>query len=155
MNAREHARWGRALLKACGGLDKAAYILKIAEEASKAAGEDRKIARSTSQLSNYQNADAEHFASMPAEVIQILEEDLGRKIYSRALFEYGGEEIRTKHLREAACEAAETSMSLQREVRLATADGKLTPNEVERLAAKHREAAEDVREVGQLIADAS
>lgn len=151
MNAREHARWARALIKACGGLEKASLILKAAAEAE---GLPR-LAKSTSQLSNYQNADAEAFRSMSAEVIQLLEEDLGRKIYSRALFEYGGEEVQAKNLREEACEAAETVMFLQREVRLATSDGKLTQNEIEHLAAKHREATEELRDVGHLIASAS
>ena len=140
MNAREHARWARALIKACGGLEKAAHILEVGD-----------CSRSTSQLSNYQNADAEHFSTMPAQIIQILEEDVGRKIYSRALFEYGGEEVRAQNLREEVYEATESVVSLQREVRLATTDGKLTPNEVDRLAAIHREATEELRDVGHLL----
>lgn len=138
MNSREHARWARALIKECGGLEESSRILD-------AAG----CHRSTSQLSNYQNPNAEQY--MPANVIMLLEADCGRKIYTRAMFEYGGEVSRARDLRDEVCEASEKVVFLQSAVRTATADGKLTPTEADRLLSIHRAAESELREVGEVL----
>lgn len=130
MNRRRHATLSRMLIEACGGLVEAAEFCRVGK----------------SQLGDYQNADGEGF--MPADVISALEAHCGQPIYSRALFEAQPAATEAKRLTEEACEAAESVTDLQREIRLAAADGKITPAEKRRLAAR-AEAAR--RELGDVI----
>lgn len=133
MTPRLHAFVARQLIGACGGL----------EEAGMASS------RSTSTLSRYQTPGSDHY--MPADVIGLLERYCGQPIYSRALLESAAARPAPENLMAEACEATEAASALQREIRLAVADGKLTPAERARLAARHAEASEQLREVGAAI----
>jgi hypothetical protein len=133
MTPRQHAFLARQLIGACGGVEEAAQASR----------------RSTSTLSRYQTPGADQF--MPADVICSLERYCGQPIYSRALFEATQDVPAPENLFTEACEATESVSQLQREVRLAAADGVLTPAERQRLAAQHAEAERQLREVGQAI----
>lgn len=134
MTPREHARWARALIQECGGIDEAA------------AG-DCPVGRSS--LSNYQNPNVGAF--MPAHVIAYLEGYCGKPVYSRALFEQHHAVVAAASLRDEACEAVEATAVMMGQIRLATQDGELTPNERDALAKFHRTAEDELRQVGQLI----
>ncbi len=134
MTPREHARWARALIKECGGIDEAADNCSVGR----------------SSLSNYQNPNIEH--TMPAAVICELETYCGVKIYSRAMFEGGDEAVRARDIREAASEAIEAAADLHKEVRRATADGIVSPNESDVIAQKTERTVRHLREVTALTA---
>lgn len=133
MTPRQHAFLARQLIGVCGGL----------EESAQASG------RSTSTLSRYQTPGADQF--MPADVIANLERYGGQPIYSRALFEATQSAPAPRNLLVEACEATESASVLQHEIRLAAADGELTPAERARLAARHAEATRQLREVGEVL----
>jgi hypothetical protein len=135
MNRRKHAMLARMLIAACGTL----------AEASRAT--ERNI--SVPQLSDYQSATGESY--MPADVIADLELYCGEPIYSRALFETRPECAEARDLVNEACEAAEGVALLQREVRLAAVDGKITPAERTRLQRRHAEAMQELAEVGDVL----
>jgi len=134
MNRRTHARHARRLIEACGGLLEAAEACRVGKSA----------------LADYQNPHGEGYA--PADVIADLEAHCGQKIYSRALFEEGGESVEARDLKDAASEATEEVVSLQRRVRLATADGVVTPAERERILREQSKAEQSVRNIGHLLA---
>ncbi|MCX7585041.1 hypothetical protein [Phenylobacterium sp. 58.2.17] len=133
MNRRQHARLARQLIEACGGLVEASGACRVGK----------------SQLGECQNPHGDSY--LPADVIFDLEAYCGKPIYSRALFEARPEVVQAKNLIDEACGAAEAAMKLQATVRLAASDGDLTPNEIETIARVHREAEEEVRDVGHLI----
>lgn len=133
MNRRFHARLARQLIEACGGLEEAMSVCRVGR----------------SQLSDSQVPHGVAF--LPADVIHDLEQHCGQTIYSRALYEARPAAIQVHDLREEVSEATEAVADLQREVRLATRDGVLTPNEQERLARKYAEAEAQLRDVGALI----
>ncbi len=124
---REHARLAKRLIKACGGGD----------EASRASGV------SDTTLSRY----AVGTAIMPADVIANLESYCGQPIYSGALFDLFDRAVATEDLRNAAQELTEASAAMQRCAREALADGKLTPPELDDIAAVERQAEEALERV--------
>lgn len=134
MNRRQHARLARQIIEACGGLIEAASACRVGK----------------SQLADYQSPHGDGF--MPADVIADLEAYCASPIYSRALFEARPDQALSRDLKEEACEAAEAAMTLQSKIRLAAADGVLTPREREALARAHAEAEAQLRDVGQLLA---
>lgn len=135
MNRRKHAMLARMLIAACGTL----------AEASVATA--RRI--SVAQLSDYQSATGESF--MPADVIADLEAYCGEPLYSRALFEARPDSAAARDLVAEACEAAEEVSTLQREIRKAATDGKITPAERTRLQRRHAEATRNLAEVGEVL----
>lgn len=134
MNPRQHALLARQLIEACGTLDEAVQACRV----------------SKSVLSGYQTPGAGAF--MPADVIADLEAYCGEPVYSRALFEARPATSEAVCLVTECCEATESVSDLQREVRLAAADGLLTPRERDRLARLHATAEAQLRDVGAVIA---
>jgi hypothetical protein len=133
MNSRQHALLARTLIDACGGLIEAAAACRACK----------------SVLSGYQTLDSGHF--MRADIIADLEEYCGEPIYSRALFEARPSAAEARDLVAEACEAAESVTELQREVRLAAADGTITPKERARLAQLGAKAKDQLREALEVI----
>lgn len=88
---------------------------------------------------------------MPADVIADLEAYCGEKIYSTALFEAGPAHGEARDLRDEVCEAVEAVAALQREVRLATRDGRITHSERDLLRRSHAQAENELRDVGELL----
>lgn len=119
MSGREHARLAKRLIKACGG----------GSEAERACGV------SDTTLSRY----ATGAAIMPADVIANLENYCGQPIYSGALFDLFDRAVVGQDLRIAAQELTEASATLQKTAREALADEKLTPRELDDLAAVEAE----------------
>lgn len=140
MNAREHARLAKLLIRECGGLEEASAALK-------SFGWDK--GSSVPSLSNFQNPHVDAF--MPANFIQALEEYCGRKLYSRALFEAGSEAVNVANLRDAASEAVEAAADAHKTIRLATADGHLTPRETDEIALKIERATRPFRDIATII----
>lgn len=122
MTLREHARLARELITQCGGL----------AEASIACGTSKTV------LSTYQNP--AETSTMAARVMADLEQYCGQPTYSSALAGRFDQAKPQGDLRTAACEFAEISSDLQRRVRLAQADGAISPNELDEIAAAEREA---------------
>ncbi len=122
MNSREHARLARELIDACGGLDEAVRNCRV----------------SKSVLSGYQNP--HHPSTMPADIIACLESYCGRAIYSAALFDQIEAAKPAGNLRDLVCQLSEASVDLQRRVREALGDERLTPRELDIIAAAEREA---------------
>lgn len=136
MNVRQHARWARELIDACGGPLEAQQVCRLSD----------------TQLSRFQTPN--NGAFMPADVIADLERHCGRAIYSRALFEaVDAEASEARQVVDEACEAAEEVAGLQREIRLATQDGKiLTPTQRDRLNRQYVRARNELDDVGRLLA---
>ena len=133
MTPRQHAQLARQLIAACGGLQEAAQACRASD----------------TSLSRYQTPDSGCF--MPADVLADLEGYCGQPVYSRALFEARPSASIATDLLKEGCEAAEAGVDLQREIRLAAADGVITPRERARLAELHAAAEEQLREVGAVI----
>lgn len=133
MDRLRHAHLARTLTQRCGGIEAAAGACRVGK----------------TQLGDYQSPHGEGF--MPADVIFDLEAYCGAAIYSRALAEAHAENARAADLGLAACEATERVAELQREVRLATADGVITPAMRSRLLRQEAVAEEAVREVGEIL----
>lgn len=133
MNRRRHAMLARMLISASGTLEEAAGACRV----------------SVPQLSDYQSPTGVSY--MPADVIGDLEAYCGERIYSRALFEAGPGGDPVRDLVAEGCEAAESASDLQREIRLAAKDGKITPAERERLRRRHAEATRQLAEVGEVL----
>lgn len=134
MNRRQHATHARMLIAACNGLVESAGVCRIGK----------------SQLAECQSADGETY--MPADVIVALEAHCGERSYSRALFEAGSEAAQARDLADEACDAVESTADLQREIRLAVKDGKLTPGEIRRLTERHAAATAELAQVGEVLA---
>lgn len=133
MNDRQHALLARLLIERCGGLAEAAGACRV----------------SKSVLSSHQTCGSGCF--MPADVMADLEGYCGEPVYSRALFEARPTAADCRDLLKEGCEAAESVVDLQREIRLAAADGVITPRERSRLAEVHARAEEQLRDVGAVI----
>jgi hypothetical protein len=123
----------RQLIAACGGLEEACRACRVSD----------------TQLSRFQTPDAGAF--MPADVMAHLEAYCGEPVYSRALFEARPAASDARDLLVEACEATESVTDLQREIRLAAADGKITPRERARLATLHAAAEQQLRDVATVI----
>jgi len=127
ISIREHARLAKRLIKACGG----------GAEAERACG------LSDTTLSRYSTG----AAVMPADVIANLENYCGQPIYSGALFDLFDRAVATEDLRNAAQELTEAAAVMQRCAREALADGKLTPREIDDIAAVERQAEDALERV--------
>ncbi|WP_204272930.1 hypothetical protein, partial [Enterobacter hormaechei] len=71
--------------------------------------------------------------------------------YSRVLFELRPDPAPAGELVGLGCEVAETAIAQQREIRLAAADGVITPTERERLCRLSERLKADVRRVDALL----
>lgn len=120
---REHARLARELIEACGGLEEAASACRVRKSA----------------LSGYQTPHDP--STMPADIIDALEEYAQQgPIYSGAIAERHMFPVPTGCLADLACELSEQTLGAQSVIRAALADGKLTPREIEGIAAAERDA---------------
>lgn len=137
---REHARLAGELIEACGGLEEAARACRVRR----------------SSLSNYENPNEP--STMPADVMVDLERHCGRAIYSVALAELQKRRPITGCLKELAFDLAQESMDVVAVVREALADGRLSNNDLDAIAAAERDAEqalERVRGVRRAIEAAS
>lgn len=130
---RWHARHARLLIEAVGDLDECASLCRV----------------NKTQLSDYQSRNGVGY--MPADVIADLERDCGLPIYSGALATANAEALLAKNLRDEACEAAEAAADLQRRVRIASSDDKISSAEREELARAWSTTMSELRQVGQLL----
>lgn len=119
---REHARLAHELIEECGGLEEAARACRVRKSA----------------LSGYQTPHDP--SSMPADVIADLERHCGKAIYSAALFDACQPAPVTGCLKELAFDLAQESMDVVSTVRQALADGKLSNNDLDAIAAAERDA---------------
>jgi predicted nucleotide-binding protein len=133
VNRRWHARHARLLIAACGDLDECATACRVRK----------------TQLSDYQSPQGEGF--MPADVIADLERHCGQPIYSGAIASANAEALLAKNLRDEACEAAEAAADLQRRIRIASSDDKISSAEREDLARAWSTTMSELRQVGQLL----
>lgn len=124
LSHREHARLAHGLIEACGGLEEAASACRVRKSA----------------LSGYQTATDP--STMPADVIDALEEYAGQgPIYSGVIAERRMFPVPvTGCLKELAFDLAQESMDVVQAVRDALSDGRLTPNDLDRIAQAEREA---------------
>lgn len=116
LSEREHAHHAKELIKACGG----------------PAEVERVTGLSAGTLSKYSNVGYDQ--TMPAKVINTLEDYCQRKIYSRALFGAPDAAEPQGAIDDAACDLTEAAARLQADARAAMKDGRLTPRETETLA---------------------
>lgn len=143
MTPREHARLARELIEKSGGLDEASRACRV----------------SRAVLSTYQNADRPE-CFMPADVMDALEEYAGQgPIYSGAI---AAQRVLSRPitgcLKELAFDLAQESMDVVAVVREALADGRLSNNDLDAIAAAERDAEqalERVRGVRRAIEAAS
>lgn len=126
---REHARLAADLIDACGGLEEAARACRVRKSA----------------LSSYQTPHDP--STMPADVMGDLERHCGRAIYSTVLFEACRPAPVTGCLKELAFDLAQESMDVVAAVREALADGRLSNNDLDAIAAAERDAEEALERV--------
>lgn len=112
LSSREHARLARELVEACGGPAEALSACRI---------------KTKSQLCEYGLPQIP--ATMPADVIADLERHCGKPIYSSVLFELVQRETVAGSVQALACDLTEATADVQRTVRRAIADDRLSPNE--------------------------
>ena len=129
MNSRQHAQLARQLIAACGTLCEAEKVVRVGK----------------TLLSMYQSPDDAHF--MPADVIADLEAYCGQPIYSRALFDAATKPNIAADILSEGCEAAEATAALQRTIRLASKDGRLTPRELDAVDRMARGAQKEIDDV--------
>ena len=110
---RFHAAQARRLVRACGTLEEAAAVLR---------GRLQK-----SRLQEFTDPTAG--ALMPLDVMMALQEHCGRPTYSEAITARLPHAHRCAGAREESCALTEAAALLQAELRLALADGRLTPRE--------------------------
>lgn len=130
MTPREHARLARELISAAGGLEEAARACRV----------------SRAVLSSYQNPSRED-CFMPADVIAALETYVGRSVYSAALAALTSATPITGCLKELAIDLARESMDVVTAVREALTDGRLSPNDLDAIAAAERDAEDALERV--------
>ena len=129
LSHREHARLAGELIDECGGLDEAVRACRM---------------RKTT-LSDYQNP---HRApTMSADVMADLERYCGRAIYSEAIFGACKPAAVTGCLKELAFDLAQESMDVVTAVREALKDGRLSPNDLDLIAAAERDAEDALERV--------
>ncbi len=116
LSEREHAHYAKELIKECGG----------------PAEVERVTGLSAGTLSKYSNVGYD--VTMPAKVINALEDYCKVKIYSRALFEAPDAATPKGAIDDTACDLTEAVARLQGDARTAMKDGRLTPRETEDLA---------------------
>lgn len=119
---REHARLAGELVEASGGLEEAARACRVRKSA----------------LSGYQTPHDP--STMPADVIADLERHCGRSIYSAALFDLCKAPTITGCIKEMALDLAQEAQDAVASVRLALADGTLSNNDLDAIAAAERDA---------------
>jgi hypothetical protein len=123
LSIREHARLAKDLITACGGLEEAARACRVEK----------------SSLGNYQSAT--HPSTMPADIMDALEEYAQQgPIYSGAIAERRMFPAVTGCMKELAFDLAQESMDVVTAVREALADGKLSHNDLQTIAAAERDA---------------
>ena len=123
LSHREHARLAHDLIEACGGLDEASRACRVGK----------------SSLSTYQCAHEP--ATMPADVIDCLQQYAKRgPLYSSRLSENCEVPAVTGCLKEMACDLAKESMDVLTAIREALADGRLSGNDLDAIAAAERDA---------------
>lgn len=118
MHAKTHAALARLLIKACGGLERAADNCRLEK----------------SRLQEFQ--DTQSGAFMPADVIADLEGYAGEPLYSGAIAKERPAEPMPKGLLEEGMETAEAGVDLMRMVRQALADGRIDAAEGLRIEAQ-------------------
>lgn len=128
MNAALHAFLAKRLIDACGGTKGSAVILEMSE----------------GNVSRFK--DHRYGQVLRADQIAELEHACKEPLYSRAMLE-AIEPPLAGDLPTEACEATEAAADLQRMIRLALNDGRLSPREIDRIRAAAMQACEQVREV--------
>jgi hypothetical protein len=111
VNSRQHALLARELIRLCGGLDEATGACRLGR----------------SRLAEFR--DPASGAFMPADVLADLEAYNGDPVYSRALAEDRPAACHDAGPLTEACEIAEGSAQLQKLVRLALKDGRVSRND--------------------------
>lgn len=111
MNTRQHALLARQLIAMCGGLEEAARICRLRR----------------SRLAEFQDPGSGAF--MPVDVVADLEAYGGDPIYSRALVADRPSAVSSAGAVQEACETAEDASGLQRVIRQAFQDGRITARE--------------------------
>jgi hypothetical protein len=130
LSHREHARLAHSLIEACGGLEEAARACRVRKSA----------------LSGYQNANDP--STMPGDVMDALEEYAQQgPLYSGAIAERRMFPPVTGCLKELAFDLAQESMDVVATVRAALADGRLSINDLNAIAAAERDAEEALERV--------
>ena len=127
---REHARLAEVLIDANGGPQEAARACRV----------------SAGVLSTYQNPNRPECV-MPADVIADLEKACGEAIYSVALSDLRKPVPITGCLKELAIDLARESMDVVTAVREALTDGRLSPNDLDAIAAAERDAEDALERV--------
>jgi hypothetical protein len=121
LSEREHARHAKALIKACGGPEEV----------------ERLTGLSGGMLSKYQHA---HYdVTMPARLINTLEDYCERRIYSSALFGAIAAPAAEASIADLACDLTEAVARVQSRARDAMRDGRLSQRETDELAALQAE----------------
>lgn len=128
---RAHAHLARTLIRACGGLEEAAGVCRLQK----------------SRLQEF--TDPTKAALMPIDVVEALQEYCGQLLYYEGLAAMLPCQHRLRGVQEEACELTEAVVSLQAYVRRAVADGSLSPNEKQQIAALIQEAERPLRCVRQ------
>ncbi|WP_337186717.1 hypothetical protein [Phenylobacterium sp.] len=111
MHSKTHATLARLLIKACGGLERAADNCRLGK----------------SRLQEIQDPDNESF--MPADVMADLEAYAGEPLYSAAIAKARPAAPMPKGLMEEGMETAEAGVEVMRLLRVALEDGELTASE--------------------------
>lgn len=116
LSEREHAHYAKELIKQCGGPSEV----------------ERVTGYSAGTLSKYSNVGYD--VTMPARVINTLEDYCKQKIYSRALFGAPDAAEPKAEIDETACDLTQAVAELQALARSAMKDRRLSPRETEDLA---------------------
>lgn len=133
MNRRRHATLARLLIEACGGLAEAAEHCRIGK----------------SQLADCQSPHG--VAYLPADAMAALEAHCGQAIYSAAIAGALPDTQMAGCIRDEAAEAAEAAVDLSRDIRLAAADGVITPAERAVLTRRYERTRAELEQVGALL----
>lgn len=130
----DHKRLSRNLVAACGGYEKAAEACRV----------------SVSKLHGYGDKNSPSF--MPADVISDLECEAREPIYSKALIAgFHEDHSVVDDLKEATCSVSEETVDLQRAVRAAMADGRLTASEQDDLIGSMERIIKDITKLRDTV----
>jgi hypothetical protein len=139
LTLREHALYARTLIGDCGGLEEASKAVHEAKRRDADAGvAERSAGLSVNTLSTYQNPTRGE--TMPARIIDILEDYCGGNAYSSALANQHAPAKPQVSIDEAACAFTEAAAEYQALARKAKADGKFSVAERDALARAVTEA---------------